>query len=261
MGLAFSRAGSGPPLVLIHGLGHRRQGWDAVLGQLTPHRDVITVDLPGHGDSPPLAADGKEAVPAMVDALADLLCSLDLEQPHLAGNSLGGTLVLALAARGRAATVTTLSPAGFYNSRLQFQYARGFFNFALLSGRALRPLVPWLSASLAGRAMLMGAVVARPGRMNPEQVQADMAGILRSGAAVHAVLSTFLSFTLPVPDSVPVTIAWGSKDRILSPKNAEVARERIPHARFRSLAGCGHVPMTDDPELIASVLLEGSADS
>ena len=57
MGLAFERTGSGPPLVLLHGVGHRRQAWHAVLDRLTPHRDVILVDLPGHGESPPLEHD------------------------------------------------------------------------------------------------------------------------------------------------------------------------------------------------------------
>ena len=52
MGLAYERIGSGPPLVLLHGVGHRRQAWGAVLDRLTPHRDVILVDLPGHGESP-----------------------------------------------------------------------------------------------------------------------------------------------------------------------------------------------------------------
>ena len=56
--LAYTRAGSGPPLLLMHGVGHRRQAWDAVLDRLTPYRDVIAVDLPGHGESPPLDTAG-----------------------------------------------------------------------------------------------------------------------------------------------------------------------------------------------------------
>lgn len=248
-------------MLLIHGLGHRRQAWDPVLGLLTPHRDVITVDLPGHGESPPLQADGKEAVEVMADRLADLLSSLDLEQPHLGGNSLGGALALILAARGRGASATTLSPAGFFNNRAQYYYARGFFEFALVSGRAVAPVLPRLAQSKAGRALLMGGVAARPARQSPAQVQGDVAGITRAADAVHAVLRTFQPFTMSVPDDVPVTIAWGSKDRVLSPRNAIVARERIPRARFRILPHCGHVPMGDDPELIARILLEGSAST
>jgi pimeloyl-ACP methyl ester carboxylesterase len=66
-------------------------------------------------------------------------------------------------------------------------------------------------------------------------------------------------FTAPIPDNVPVTIAWGTKDRVLPQSNARVARRQMPRARFVTLPRCGHVPMTDNPKLIAKVLLEGSA--
>ena len=259
MDLAFDRAGSGPPLVLIHGLGHRRQAWDPVLDRLTPHRDVITLDLPGHGASPPLSTGGKNAVAVMADKVADLLASLGLDRPHVAGNSLGGALALVLAARGRAASATALSPAGFPNHGYQVGYARAFFNVALMSARTLRPAVPRLARSAAGRTALFGLVVDRPAAMTPEQVEGGMAGILLARDAIHAVFATFEPFTAPVPDDVPVTIAWGTKDRILPPANARVARQRLPRARFMSLPGCGHVPMTDDPELVARVLLGGSS--
>src|SRR5581483_5523838 len=128
MGLAFGRAGSGPPLLLLHGLGHRRQAWDPVLGLLTPHREVITVDLPGHGASPPLrTGDGQNAV---------------------------GALALVLAARGQAASATALSPAGFPNRRYQIAYARGFFEFAVATSSALRNAAPRLTRGTAGRALL-----------------------------------------------------------------------------------------------------------
>jgi pimeloyl-ACP methyl ester carboxylesterase len=90
-------------------------------------------------------------------------------------------------------------------------------------------------------------------------VRGDMAGMVRAADAVHAVFATFTSFTETIPEGVPVTIAWGSKDRVLSPANAQIARQRLPQARFLSLPGCGHVPMTDDPSLVARVLLDGSS--
>jgi len=261
LSLVFERAGTGSPLVLIHGLGHRRQGWDAVLPLLTPHREVITLDLPGHGESPPLSAGGKNAISAMADEVAALLDSLGLGRPHLAGNSLGGGLALILASRGLAASVTGISPAGFPNHGYQVGYARAFFNVALFSGKVMRPAVPALARSAAGRAAFFGLVVAKPGRLTPAQVIGDMAGMAKAGKAVHAVFASFEPFTFGIPDDIPVTIAWGAKDRILSPANARVARSRLPSARFVSLDGCGHVPMTDDPALIAKVLLDGSASA
>src|SRR6266581_1028027 len=101
MGLAYERMGSGPPLVLLHGVGHRRQAWGAVLDRLTPHRDVIMVDLPGHGESPPLE-EGLPIVDALLGPVTALLGDLGVAHPHVAGNSLGGRLALEAAAAGRA---------------------------------------------------------------------------------------------------------------------------------------------------------------
>jgi pimeloyl-ACP methyl ester carboxylesterase len=260
VGLTYEQRGSGPPLVLLHGLGHRRQAWHPVLDRLTPHRTVITVDLPGHGDSPPLrAADGQSAVAVIAAAVFALFDSLGLDRPHVAGNSLGGAIALIAGARGRAATVTALSPAGFWAHRWHFGYAKATFMSAQLAGSVARPVVPALARSTAGRWLMDGAFVARPSRMPAEQAVADAAAFFAARRAVRAVLTDRVSFAEPMPPGVPMTIAWGDRDHLLPPSQARVARLRLPEARFVSLPGCGHVPMTDDPALVASVLLEGSA--
>jgi pimeloyl-ACP methyl ester carboxylesterase len=58
---------------------------------------------------------------------------------------------------------------------------------------------------------------------------------------------------------VPVTIGWGTRDRLLIPRQAERARVMLPQARHVPLPGCGHIPMSDDPEGVAALLLAGSA--
>jgi pimeloyl-ACP methyl ester carboxylesterase len=257
MPLAFERHGSGPPLVLIHGLGHRRQGWDVLLSRLTPHREVIALDLPGHGESPPLLLEGGDPVTEVAADIALLLGDLGLIRPHLAGNSLGGALALALAANGHAASVTALSPAGFSAHRYQTTYAHTVFSAARAGAQVLEPIVPSLAKSTAGRTLLFGVMVSRPALVPPEQVPGDIASFVRSRAAVRAFFAGPVTFTGSV--DVPVTIAWGSKDRILPPSNAAVARRRLPHARFIKLTGCGHVPMTDDPAAVARILLDGSS--
>jgi pimeloyl-ACP methyl ester carboxylesterase len=60
--------------------------------------------------------------------------------------------------------------------------------------------------------------------------------------------------------SVPVTIAWGEKDRLLLPRQARHVARLIPGARIVILRGCGHVPMYDDPDRVAQVLLDWSRD-
>src|SRR6202007_1765835 len=118
--LAYERHGSGEPLLLIHGIGHRRQAWYPVLDQLAEDYDVILVDLPGHGGS---SGRPNPAVPikdAFRHELEVVLNHLGVERPHVAGNSLGGLIALEMANDGLARSVTALSPAGFWYGPLDF---------------------------------------------------------------------------------------------------------------------------------------------
>jgi pimeloyl-ACP methyl ester carboxylesterase len=258
MQLAYERTGSGPPLVLLHGVGHRRQAWGAVVKPLAPYRELILVDLPGHGESPPLVTAGRPPVPVLLEAVLGLLDELGLERPHLAGNSLGGRLALEAGALGRAASVTALSPAGFFRNRGDMLYARSIFKLMQAAGRVLEPVAPALLRSTAGRGLVYSAVVSHPSRLTPEQANGDMAAFLAARDALDVVLAGIGQFTGRLPADVPVTIAWGTKDRLLSRRQALVAKAQLPSAQFVALPDCGHVPMTDDPELVADVLLRGS---
>jgi pimeloyl-ACP methyl ester carboxylesterase len=259
MGLAYTRAGSGPPLVLLHGLGHRRQAWDAVVDRLTPHREVIAVDLPGHGESPPLDVTGRTVREALSEDIVGFLDEIGLDRPHVAGNSLGGMVALGAGVSGRAASVTALSPAGFWRGQGDLSKAKGVFKALQAIGGKIAPVAPRLARSAAGRSLMYTTIVSRPALMSPEQAEGDMAAFLAARETVNTILHGATPFAGEIPAGVPVTIAWGSKDRLLNRKQALVARERLPQARFVRLPGCGHVPMTDDPELVARVLLRGSS--
>ncbi len=249
MTLAYMREGSGPPLVLLHGVGHRRQVWDAVMDRLTRHREVIAGDLPGHGESGPMATD-RPVTEVLAAALLGLLDDLGLDRPHIAGNSLGGRIALEAAGLGRAATVTALSPAGFWRSDRELAFTRGIFRAMEVLGTRLAPVAPRLARTAAGRAVLVSTIVARPSLMSPEQGGGDLAAFLLAAAP---------PYTGKVSGDVPVTIGWGSRDRLTSARQAVVAKAWLPEATFVRLPGCGHVPMTDDPALVARVLLRGSA--
>ena len=114
--LAYTRSGSGAPLVLLHGIGLNRSSWNPVVPTLAQHFDVIAVDLPGFGDSAPSAEASSAQVPghprALAEAVAGLLAELGVTTPHVAGNSLGGWVALELAALYPVASVTLIDPAG-----------------------------------------------------------------------------------------------------------------------------------------------------
>jgi pimeloyl-ACP methyl ester carboxylesterase len=112
--LAFTRCGAGAPLVLLHGLGSDRQAWEPVLPMLAAHFDVLTVDLPGFGDSEPLPASIEPSPSALARSVAGLLDELGIEAAHVAGNSLGGWVALELARVRPISSVALLSPAGLW---------------------------------------------------------------------------------------------------------------------------------------------------
>jgi pimeloyl-ACP methyl ester carboxylesterase len=267
VGLAYERIGSGEPLVLLHGIGHRRQAWSAVLGRLTPHREVILVDLPGHGESPPFRAngraadgqaDGRSVREALIGEFIGFLDELGLDRPHLAGSSVGGRLALEAAERGRAASVTALSPAGFWANEAELAYARSVCKVMQVSGELARPLRPALARTTTGRALIYAAIVNRPSQVTPEQASGDFAAFLAASSAVNAILAAAVPFTGSIPAGVPVTIGWGTRDRLLRPRQGLLAKAMLPQARLVLLRGCGHIPVTDDPPLVADVLLRGS---
>jgi pimeloyl-ACP methyl ester carboxylesterase len=256
--VSYARVGSGAPLLLLHGIGHHRQAWDPVVAILATEREVITVDLPGFGASPGLP-DGLAYDLATTTAVFGAFCeALELDRPHVAGNSLGGLLALELAREKLVRSVTALSPAGFW-SEAERRYAFGvLLAMRRISQRLPLPLVQRLSRSAAGRTMLTSTIYARPGRRSPDAVVAEtlaLAGATGFDATLRA--GTAVQFTDDIPD-LPVTVAWGTRDMLLVRRQGVRAKQIIPRARLVRLPGCGHCPMNDDPALVARVILDGS---
>ncbi|MBM7088810.1 alpha/beta fold hydrolase [Streptomyces sp. S12] len=256
--LSHTRAGRGEPLLLLHGIGHHRQAWDPVVDILATEREVIAVDLPGFGASPALPGGLPHDLPTMNAALGALCAELEIGRPHVAGNSLGGLLALEMGRAGLARSVTALSPAGFW-TQAERRYAFGvLIAMRRLAERMPLPLVERLARSAAGRAALTSTIYARPGRRAPEAVIAETLALAGAPAFAETLRAgTTVRFTDDVP-GIPVTVAWGAKDRLLIPRQGVRAKQMIPRARLVRLPGCGHVPMNDDPALVARVLLDGS---
>lgn len=260
--VAYERHGAGEPVVLLHGLGLDRHSWDSVVPLLAAGREVIVIDLPGFGQSPEWPESAPRNLESAASALGAIFAALGIERPHVVGHSLGGLIALKLGQAGLARSVTALAPAGFWNET-ERRYA-----FAVLSAaHRLARRIPdvamrRLATTPVARAILTGMVYADPAKCPPGAVEACVRA-LRVAAGFEATLRAGRSpglFTGRIPD-VPVTIAWGTADRILPPRQARRAATMLPRARLVWLPGCGHIPMYDDPGLIADVVLRTTGAS
>lgn len=260
--LACERHGSGEPLVLIHGLTHRRQAWYPVLDDLAVRREVILVDLPGHGQSPDLVTGGRPIPDVLRDEFKQFLDHEGLvgaNRPHVAGNSLGGRIALEAAVNGHARSVTALSPAGFWRTEASFAHTRRIFTSAAAVVRQLGRRSDRLAFSRAGRRVVYTALMAHPARVPADATLGDIRGFRRALAALPVLLDAATPFTGEIAPDVPVTIAWAGRDLVLPIWQAEVARAVLPHAEHLTMRGVGHVPMWDDPKRVSRILLRGSA--
>ncbi|WP_214108560.1 alpha/beta fold hydrolase [Acrocarpospora catenulata] len=245
MELVYERRGSGTPLVLLHGIGHHLAAWDPVLDLLAQRHDVIAVDLSGFGASPPLPAGLPYNAETLAGAVEQFWGRLGIAEPHVAGNSLGGYLALDMASRGVVRTATAFSPAGFW-SRSELLYARTAL-------RALRRAPFWVARMLGARLLL-----AHPERL-PEEAYVAAVEALRRSAGFDGTLDSFAWMAPPAPPKVPITVAWGAHDRLL-PRWQAVRAGRWAQQRVVLLRGCGHLPMSDDPELVAQVIMDGARE-
>lgn len=260
MQLAHDRTGSGPPLVLIHGIGSRRGVWKPVVPALAAERDVLAVDLPGFGDSPLLPGGERPTVEALARAVGAWWGELGIERPHVAGNSLGGGIALELARAGVVASVTALSPIGFWNGH-ESRYGRTMLRLTHFAATGLGAPTRRLVRSPLGRQLTIGLMYGRPRRREAAEVVEDLDQLARAPGwdATLPISREYFFHDGEQLRDVPVTIGWGTRDRLLIPRQAQRARAALPHARHVPLPGCGHIPMSDDPDGVAALVLAASA--
>jgi pimeloyl-ACP methyl ester carboxylesterase len=253
-GLHAERRGSGPPLFLLHGIGHRWQMWLPVLDDLARDFEVVAVDLPGFGKSPAWSPERPAGLTNGTDWLAEALDELGWEAPHVAGNSLGGWLALELAVRGRAASVTGLAPAGLWADRAAVDRRLRFW-FALWVGGARRstPAMTDLLRFRAVRTLALARLFGRPWRVPGDIAIGDARNLATCAFDEVFASDADRSFTGGRDLAIPVTVAWGTRDPLFAAATSTL-RELPPHTDVVTLAGCGHVPTWDDPVRVAEVI-------
>ena len=248
------REGGGDPLLLIHGLGLSWRSWQPVLPALALEHDVLALDLPGFGTAPPLT-DRTPTAEALADAIEDELDRAELGRVHIAGNSIGGWIALELARRGRAITVVALSPSGLETPAERIAVI-GMNELMRARNVAAAPAAALLTADLASRSSMLGGLHGRPWQMPAR----DAAAEIQDFAGAPGFQSTLRSTTgsrVPAGLSeirVPARICFGTRDMMIGALTAPRFAAVIPGAQLIPLVGCGHVPMADDPRLVADAI-------
>ena len=254
--VAGTETGSGPPILLLHGLGGTWQYWSRTMELLAGSARCIALDLPGFGasDTPP----GGFTLDSASDNLAAALRALGAGRAVVCGHSLGGPLGARFALRHPDAVskLVLVGPSGLAPAPpWQRRVLRAVPAYNLLQ------LVPWpwerllLSIAPLRRAGL-GLLVDNPSAFDPALLRRMVEGARHARAltpALSASFATGLDDDAPLV-SAPIAAIWGSRDRMVPPRDSEILARVVPSAEIHFLPGCGHLPMVERPEAFADLL-------
>ena len=232
----YIRRGAGKPLLLIHGLGGNWGSWNPILDSLAAEREVIAVDLPGFGQTPPLS--GEVSIRSLADAVTQFLTAHNLLGVDAVGSSMGARLVLELARRGGVlGGVVSLNPGGFWNDwQRHVFYASIYASIRLV--RLLQPVMPFITRNAITRTILFAQFSARPWKLSPQITLDEMRSYAASPSfdeLLHELAYGETQAGAP-PNSIghPLVIGWGRRDRVCFPsqaKRALVSMKRRLHPR------------------------------
>ena len=258
--VTYLQAGSGPVLLLVHGMAGNRENWRAVVEPLSRAHTVIVPDLPGHGDSEP--GGGDYSLGSLAAGLRDLLLLLGHERATLVGHSLGGGIAM----------------------QFTYQFPEMVERLALVSSGGLGPEVSlvlraaalpgadaFISAT-AGLGSQIGSALARGLGAVGLRPSADVAEVARGYASLaepdrrRAFLATLRSVVgtggqriaagdrLYLAQALPILIVWGSRDPIIPVAHGEGAHATLPGSRLEIFDGVGHLPQVEEPARFAATL-------
>jgi pimeloyl-ACP methyl ester carboxylesterase len=258
--VTYAKAGAGPVLLLVHGMGGGYQNWREVIEPLARRYTVIAPDLPGHGTS--AAGSGDYSIGALAVGLRDLLLALGHERATLVGHSLGGGIAMQLAYQfPELAERLVLVSSGGLGPEVSL-----VLRAAALPGSEL-----WITAT-ARTARWAGAAVGRGLAAVGLRATTDVAEVARGYASLAdpgrraAFLATLRSVInvggqridasdrLYLAAGIPVLIVWGARDRIIPVSHCERAHEAIAGSRLEIFDGVGHIPQLEAPARFVSVL-------
>ena len=265
--VSYVKAGSGPLLLLIHGIAGSVENWQEVIEPLAQRHTVVAPSLPGHGRSAPGAGD--YSLGALAAGLRDLLVALGYERATLVGHSLGGGIAMQFA----------------------YQFPEITERLALVSSGGLGPEVSAIlrAAALPGAGLFIrvtatlgttvGSQVARGLAVVGLRPTIDVAEVARGYASLvdHDRRVAFLSTLRGVvgtggqrvsardrfylAEGMPVLIIWGARDRIIPVRHGEEAHAAIPGSRLEVFDNVGHLPQLEAPGRFITALEQFIGDT
>jgi pimeloyl-ACP methyl ester carboxylesterase len=255
------RSGSGPPLLLVHGLGGSLRSWDPIAPALAEARELVAIDLPGHGGSPAEPDSGTFA--GLVRSVEEWLDKEKLTDVDAVGSSMGARLVLELARKGMLGDVVALNPGGFWQG-WERTWVKVTLGASVRLLRGISPALPALSRMAAARTALLAQLSARPWALPPALVDRE----LRSFAATPTfdpLLDDLAWGPLQEGPAHPaagrLTIGWGRHDRLCLPVQAQRAAAAFPTASLCWYEKSGHFPMWDEPGATVATILAGTGQA
>jgi pimeloyl-ACP methyl ester carboxylesterase len=258
--VTYAGGGSGPVLLLIHGMAGNCENWRAVIEPLSRAHTVIAPDLPGHGESAP--GGGDYSLGSLASGLRDLLLTLGHDRATLVGHSLGGGIAM----------------------QFTYQFPEMVERLVLVSSGGLGPEVSLILraaalpgadlfiAATAGAGQRAGSVLGRGLAALGLRPSADIAEVARGYASLSeperrsAFLATLRSVVgtrgqrvaagdrLYLAEALPLLIVWGSNDPIIPVGHGEHAHETLPGSRLEVFEGVGHLPQLEEPGRFIAVL-------
>ena len=259
---AFRMVGSGPPLLLIHGIGDSSATWLDVIPELARRHTVIAPDLLGHGESAKPRAD--YAIAAYACGMRDLLSVLDVDRVTVVGHSLGGGIAMQFAYQfpDRCERLVLVGSGGVgpeVHPLLRIAAAPGaelgLSVAASVPVRAAMRLAAPILRSTGGMRFGpdFGYVLERYRALRPKHARQAFLRTLRAGVDVRGQVITMLDRCY-LAAALPTLIVWGRRDRVFPLRHAHIAHEAMPGSRLEVFDRSGHFPHHDEPIRFVTVV-------
>jgi pimeloyl-ACP methyl ester carboxylesterase len=261
--LAYLEAGSGPPLLLIHGIAEAAWAWEVIIPDLARAHRVIAPDLLGHGRS--AKPRGDYSLGNQATLMRDLMISLDIERATLVGHSLGGGITMQFAYQypERCERMVLVSSGGLGQDVTFVLRSLGLPGADLVAPLVLSNTTRDLMHSTA-RWLGRRGVKASPGQ---KALWRSYAGLTEPAtraafiATVRAVIDqrgqrVSALERLYLARSLPTMLLWGENDRIIPVSHAIAAHEEMPGSRLEVIPGAGHFVVLEKPARVAELILD-----